>query len=197
MIAGMNDLSPSVLRAGLLAPMPAVSPVSDPPINAAEMAAPPLVLLPSPREILDSTPPMPRLCASYERAERRMRDRSRHQGIGLVLLVLALSVSAFALTHDGIMPRDRLTPMILSVAAATVVGTIVLGLLRWRTQQQARAVLVPRVRHAFQLQSSLPFAQRMALRQSEHLEDIFLACYKTWREDRQQTGKPTISRLAA
>jgi len=173
--------SPSSLRAALLsppAPAPAPQALADPvPGPDAQEVA----LVPTAPELLASSPNLQRLCESYHTTRRRMVERGRRQRLGIAAMVCGLAVGATFLARQGSLPKDMVTMLVISVAAASAVGLVVLGWLWVRDERKLRQAQGERLLRALQFNCTMPEERLRAFRRLVPATSAFFDVYGAWK----------------
>jgi Na+/proline symporter len=175
--------SPSSLRAALLSP-PTPEPVQ-------QVAATPVLpqgsdaheasLLPTAPELLAASPNLQRLCESYHTTRRRMIERGRRQRLGIAALVCGLGVGAVFLARQGSLPAEMVNLLVVSVAAASAAGLVVLGWLWVRDERKLRHAQGERLLRALQFNCSLPEDSLRAFRRLVAPTSAFFDVYNAWK----------------
>jgi len=174
--------SPSSLRAALLTPSPQPPPpTAASPEPRVDTTAQDVALLPTASELLAASPNLQRLCESYHTTRRRMVERGRRQRLGLAAMVCGLAVGATFLAHQGSLPADMVNLLVISVAAASAVGLVVLGWLWVRDERKLRQAQGERLLRALQFNCSLPEESLGAFRRLVAPTNAFFDVYNAWK----------------
>jgi hypothetical protein len=177
-----DDESPTSLRAALLnppaPPKPAASEKPDLHLSASVQDA---ALLPTAPELLAASPNLQRLCESYHNTRRRMVERGRRQRLGIAALVCGLAVGATVLAHQGSLPANMVNILVVSVAAASAVGLVVLGWLWVRDERKLRQAQGERLLRALQFNCTLPEENLRAFRRLVAPTSAFFDVYNAWK----------------
>jgi len=175
------DESPTSLRAALLnPPTPRPEPASTADVRQTASAHD-AALLPTAPELLAASPNLQRLCESYHTTRRRMVERGRRQRLGLAAMVCGLAVGATFLAHQGSLPADMVNLLVISVAAASAVGLVVLGWLWVRDERKLRQAQGERLLRALQFNCSLPEESLGAFRRLVAPTNAFFDVYNAWK----------------
>jgi hypothetical protein len=138
-------------------------------------------LVPTPAELLASSPNLQRLCESYHNTRSRMVARGRRQRLGIAAMVCVLAVASVALFRQGSLPDTTVTLLMVTVAIASAAGLAVLAALWLRQDRGLRQAQGERLLRALQFNCSLPEENLRAFRRLVPAQQAFFECYNAWR----------------
>jgi hypothetical protein len=135
--------------------------------------------------VLEATPGIDRLCASYHDSTAKLLRRSRLHRIGIFILVMSLSVAGVVLARRSPALDSVLPALTGGAAVAAAIALRMLAILSKRDMLRLRRRQAERLLRAVRVGSRLAPAEVEALtRCAPRDEDLFFCCYALWRAQR-------------